>query len=198
MSKEKVQRKVADKTRIKILKAACKLFAEKGFSGTSTQAIAKAAKVNETLIFHHFGSKSELWKKVKNHVVESISLTPVDPKPKSLRLFLEMIFNQHLDAFAQRPELVRILQWQYMEVKQSKLLAGNPVAPTNWLEPIQYLQQIKEINAEMDASFIMIWLTASINIIIFDHMQIFQDKTKRDAFIDNLLTGFESALGTKI
>lgn len=197
MTKEKVQRKVADKTRIKILKAASKLFAEKGFSGTSTQAIAKAAKVNETLIFHHFGSKSELWKKVKNYVVEGISLTALDPKPKSLRLFLEMIFNQHLDAFAQRPELVRILQWQYMEVKQSKLLAGNPLAPTNWLEPIQYLQQIKEINADMDASFIMLWLTSSINIIIFDQLQIFQDKTTRDAFKDNLLAGFERALSTK-
>ena len=37
------QRKEADKTRTAILKAATKLFAEKGYSGTPTAAIAKAA-----------------------------------------------------------------------------------------------------------------------------------------------------------
>ncbi|KTC87703.1 TetR/AcrR family transcriptional regulator [Legionella drozanskii] len=195
MSKEKVQRKVADKTRIKILKAASKLFAEKGFSGTSTQSIAKAAKVNETLIFHHFGTKSQLWKMVKAHVVESISLSPLDSEPKSLRVFLEMIFKQYLDAFAQQPDLGRLLQWQYMEAEQSKLIAGNPLAPTNWLGPIQYLQQINQIKADMDASFIIIWLTASLNIIIFDHRHIFQNKATRDTFIENLLAGFERALG---
>lgn len=195
MGKKIVQRKVADKTRVKILKAARKLFAENGFSGTSTQSIAKAAKVNETLIFHHFGNKSQLWKKVKAYVVEGMSLTPLDPEPKSLRSFLEMVFKQHLDVFTQHPDLARILQWQYMEAKQSKLIAGNSLSPTNWLGPIQHLQKIKEINPDMDASLIIIWLTASINIIVFDHMHIFQDKTTRDVYIDSLLSGFLRALG---
>src|SRR5579883_682910 len=194
MSKKIVQRKVADKTRVNILNAACKLFAENGFSGTSTQAIAKAAKVNETLIFYHFSSKSQLWKKVKAHVVESISLTPLDPEPTSLRTFLEMIFKQRLDAFAKRPDLARILQWQYMEAKQSKLIAGNLLAPTNWLGPIQYLQKTKKMNADMNASLIIIWLTSSINTIVFDHMQLFQDNTLRHTYIDTLLIGFERAL----
>ncbi len=40
-----------------ILFAAEKLFAEKGFEGTSTREIAKAANVNISMISYYFGSK---------------------------------------------------------------------------------------------------------------------------------------------
>lgn len=55
-----------DSTRDKILQAAEKLFAEKGFSTTSISDIALQAKVNRALIFYYFKSKKELCL----HVVE--------------------------------------------------------------------------------------------------------------------------------
>jgi AcrR family transcriptional regulator len=39
------------------------LFASKGYSGTSTREIANQSGVHESLIFRHFGSKQELFKK---------------------------------------------------------------------------------------------------------------------------------------
>lgn len=42
------------------MQAALELFAAKGFDGTSTRAIAQAAGVAESLIFHHFDSKESL------------------------------------------------------------------------------------------------------------------------------------------
>ncbi len=44
----------------KILSVALKLFAEEGFSNTSTSKIAKEAKVSEGLIFKHFKNKTGL------------------------------------------------------------------------------------------------------------------------------------------
>src|SRR3974390_2447936 len=48
-------------TRAEILAAARQLFAEEGYSGTTTRAIAAAAKVNVSLILHYFGSKEDLF-----------------------------------------------------------------------------------------------------------------------------------------
>ncbi|MEE9213580.1 MAG: TetR/AcrR family transcriptional regulator [Thermodesulfobacteriota bacterium] len=48
-------------TRDKILETAIELFANKGFSGTTTKEIADEASVNEALIFRHFSTKSDLY-----------------------------------------------------------------------------------------------------------------------------------------
>ncbi|MDC8103095.1 TetR/AcrR family transcriptional regulator [Chryseobacterium sp. PTM-20240506] len=47
-----------------ILFAAEKLFAEKGFDGTSTREISKAANVNISMISYYFGSKEKLYEKL--------------------------------------------------------------------------------------------------------------------------------------
>jgi AcrR family transcriptional regulator len=45
-----------------IIRAALELFAEKGYDGTTTHAIAQKAKVSEKTLFKYFGSKQELFK----------------------------------------------------------------------------------------------------------------------------------------
>ena len=47
--------------RQQILKTSIRLFAQKGFRGTTTREIALAAGVNEVTIFRHFASKQELY-----------------------------------------------------------------------------------------------------------------------------------------
>lgn len=47
-------------TRLRVLEAANTLFSQKGFSGTGTADIARAANVSEGSIFYHFGSKRAL------------------------------------------------------------------------------------------------------------------------------------------
>jgi AcrR family transcriptional regulator len=54
--------KKTDETRARIIQAASRLFAEKGYAGATTRAIAEAAGVNEVTIFRHFGSKENLAK----------------------------------------------------------------------------------------------------------------------------------------
>lgn len=46
--------------KIHILKVAEKLFAEKGFDGTSIRAIAKEAQINIAMVSYYFGSKEKL------------------------------------------------------------------------------------------------------------------------------------------
>jgi AcrR family transcriptional regulator len=52
----------AQGTRDRILDVAQELFAEHGFSGTSTRAIAEGARVNLAQLHYHFGAKRDLFK----------------------------------------------------------------------------------------------------------------------------------------
>jgi AcrR family transcriptional regulator len=45
-----------------IIRAALELFADKGYEGTTTQAIAQKAKVSEKTLFKYFSSKQELFR----------------------------------------------------------------------------------------------------------------------------------------
>ena len=56
-----IGRMPGDKRREQILQTAFELFSRKGFSGTTTKDIAKAAGVSEAMVFKHFASKDELY-----------------------------------------------------------------------------------------------------------------------------------------
>jgi AcrR family transcriptional regulator len=51
----------ADRRREQILQTAVNLFSQRGFKGTTTKEIAKAAGVSEAIIFRHFATKDELY-----------------------------------------------------------------------------------------------------------------------------------------
>lgn len=51
----------ADRRREQILQTAVQLFSQRGFKGTTTKEIAKAAGVSEAIIYRHFATKDELY-----------------------------------------------------------------------------------------------------------------------------------------
>jgi AcrR family transcriptional regulator len=53
--------------RDRILTAATQLFAEFGFKGTNTRAIAKAADVKQVMVHYYYGSKGQLYDAVLKH-----------------------------------------------------------------------------------------------------------------------------------
>ena len=50
-----------DERRSQILQLAINLFSQRGFNGTTTKEIAKAAGVSEAMVFRHFATKNELY-----------------------------------------------------------------------------------------------------------------------------------------
>ena len=50
-----------DKRREQILQTAVDLFSQRGFKGTTTKEIARAAGVSEAMVFRHFATKDELY-----------------------------------------------------------------------------------------------------------------------------------------
>lgn len=88
-------------TRLALLDAACRLFAEHGFDAVSTRMIAEAAQVNLGGIHYHFGGKEQLYVAAFQHAAVS------EP-----RICLEDVAREHPEL-AQTPqgqaEIIRIM-----------------------------------------------------------------------------------------
>jgi AcrR family transcriptional regulator len=61
-----------DETRERIIQGAAQVFAQKGYEGATTRAIAQAASVNEVTLFRHFGNKKNIFMAV----IERFSALP--------------------------------------------------------------------------------------------------------------------------
>lgn len=94
-------------TRDKILHAARSLFAERGFKGTTTAAIAQHAGVNEALIFRHFPGKQDLYCAILRSKVEAKGFTDLLqaaeshslPVEENIRLVGERLYSSYDSLF---------------------------------------------------------------------------------------------------
>jgi len=66
-------------TRERLLEAASRIFAEKGFRDTTIQDICSAADANVAAVNYHFGSKDNLYLEVWNSVSDVMMKTYVNP-----------------------------------------------------------------------------------------------------------------------
>lgn len=60
---------VENNSKERLLQAAVKLFAQKGFEATSTREICKLAEVNLCMISYHFGGKQELYSAIIENLI---------------------------------------------------------------------------------------------------------------------------------
>ena len=63
----------SDITRERILKAAQRLFAERGYKDTSVRAVVARARVNQAAINYHFGGKDGLYREVLRATIRALT-----------------------------------------------------------------------------------------------------------------------------
>jgi AcrR family transcriptional regulator len=93
-------------TRLALLDAAAKLFAERGFDRTTVRDIAKEAGANQSLLFRYFGSKEALFEAViaRNTREQIASTAPERLFSTSLRSMLEPgERNRTLETYLRSP-----------------------------------------------------------------------------------------------
>ncbi len=101
-----------------IIEAALPLFAEKGYAATSMNAIAKAAGMSKANLFHHFGSKQELYISVLKAACQSsagllneAAKGHIDLSFKNLAPFLQQELQEILD----QPEITLLVMREVIE-----------------------------------------------------------------------------------
>lgn len=173
VKKINLHQQAADKTRLKILEAAQKLFVKLGFSGTSIGAIAKEANINQSLIYHYFENKEDLWRQVKKDLISQIGNNTDNlleaPAIETLDELLIELVDMRYKIYANKPDLIRMLFWQALE-DQGPIIAGTSSSWVNsWIQVIEKLKNEGKISSPLNAGEIMVLLNGIVWAPLISH-----------------------------
>jgi AcrR family transcriptional regulator len=110
----------ADQRKTKTLERVTRVFARKGFDGTTTAELARAAGVSEAMLYKLFGSKKKLYKAMIQHKLEAASgwaQLPVDgvgpdtPEQEFFSTMARAIFSK----VESDPDFVRLLVYSDLQ-----------------------------------------------------------------------------------
>jgi AcrR family transcriptional regulator len=187
-------------TREKILHAALKVFLEKGFAGTSMSMIAKEAQINQSLIYHHFQNKAELWKTIKEEFAHhNYPLGDLQVNASTnLHDFIAEAVQARFNFYLNNPEIIRMMNWQRLEMNQTELAGKNIGAYNTLIEGLTQLKSLGKIRQNIDLENISDFLCSAITAPLYDHLEQFRNDCEyKDRYlrtvIDYIVVGLSSA-----
>ncbi|BBK40708.1 transcriptional regulator [Allostella vacuolata] len=117
------------RTREKILKAAVREFAQRGYAGGRIEGIARRSGVAKGLVFHYFGSKEGLYVAVQERMYESLrrrqdetQLGGLGPVEGMRRLVIDTF-----RGFREMPEIIRLMNEENLH--QARHIRGAKAIP---------------------------------------------------------------------
>lgn|GEM_PF-646282 len=96
----------------KIIKAAIRIFAQKGYDGATMDGIAQAARLTKPMIYYHFKNKKELYLYLIESQVERFynRLQDILTAPRDHLQILSMVIDYYDEAFRTSPEMLQLFQ----------------------------------------------------------------------------------------
>jgi len=173
---------MTDKTKQKILDAALKIFAEKGYTGATIRDITIEAGVNDSTLFRKFKTKKNLFSSVLNQnyqkMNEDFDFVIVNKEFKAPENFLETLIRNLMKLGENNFEFIKLT------VNESNKI------PINFLEEfINTLSEYMEKNIQNDKIDYKIFafnLLSFIYFLILDYGHVFTDHDKIiEKFINN-------------
>jgi len=145
------------RTRRRILEAAFKEFAGKGFAGARVDRIARRAAINKRMLYHYFGDKEGLWREVLRRKIAERqawgAATPDDPI-ESLTYWSELGCRD-LDW-------IRLLKWEALQFLDQPLIDEEKrrQAAEQAVARIQRRQSLGHLDKNMDARYVLLAMMA--------------------------------------
>ena len=123
--------------RLQLIGAALRLFATRGFNGTTTKAIAEAAGVSEAIIFRHFTGKKDLYTAILREKARQDGydetmrlLRGVAARDDDRALVFHLILRT-IESFERDPEFHRLMLYAALErhdlARVSRRVMGMPL-----------------------------------------------------------------------
>jgi TetR/AcrR family transcriptional regulator len=136
------------RTRERILAAALKEFAAKGFAGARIDVIARRAAINKRMLYHYFGGKEKLFRAVLRHKIAErrawgLNLSS-DPAQR-----LPFWFKTACDDV----DWIRLLEWEALQGDGQKVIDEKErlAQAADWLTRLRERQARGELSSEFDA-----------------------------------------------
>ncbi len=182
--------------RHRILKAATTLFIRNGFSGVSLGDVAKKLQINQSLIYHYFPSKEELWKAVKQPFLETLHEEWIEVVPLAgigLRRFLENYLAKELDYWFHHAPTARLMRWCSLEESKT----DNP--PKTATDPLcvalEELQRQGLIASTLDLSVAAALVRSAVKGPFFcNNHAALRTASSREAYLRLIVEGLERLL----
>lgn len=142
-----------DTTRQKIMDAAGRLFSEKGYTETTTLAIAKESGVNETTIFRNFGNKKNLYMEIfcaNTPGAENILLHGLT-NGADLKKDLSLMFREYINTCVQHIPNYRLSVQQVDELQGLTFYTESASRFDNMTaQMVSYLNMLKSFGRIID------------------------------------------------
>jgi TetR/AcrR family transcriptional regulator len=154
-------------TRVAVLDAAERLFAARGYRGSSLEEIGREAGLSRGTPGYFFGSKQRLYGEVLDRILTRAQATLAaasaraqDPS-MSMRELLEELVTAHIGVLTADPTLVRLIQWETLE-GHGQILGAIGAQAHAFVELIQGLGATNEFGPldETTATELLICATA--------------------------------------
>lgn len=142
-----------ERSRGRILSAALKEFASKGFAGARVDVIARRANINKRMLYHYFGNKEDLFKAVLRRKISErqawADTLSGDPE-ETLPFWFE--------AACKDADWVRLFQWEALEGDWQKVIDEKErlESTARGLQRIQQRQARGQISADLDPRHVML------------------------------------------
>ena len=167
-------------TKDTILEAALTIFIEKGFAGAAISQIAKTAKVNQSLIYHHFKSKEDLWVCVKKYCVDDATKNFQNIRHDTLENFVHDLVEVRFSVYA-KDGMRMLVHWQALEPDTSQFygqrLTPHPLFDIS--DHIKELQESKLVRADQDYQVLSGVIFSLASYAFFDFSNAFNLSKKQ-------------------
>jgi TetR/AcrR family transcriptional regulator len=180
-----------ESARQRLVDAAAMVFSEHGFAGSSIAAIAEAAMISKSTIFHHFESKQALYRAVIESAAQEFGrqldsvLSTRDDAGECLRRFQQ----QHLNHLHSKAPITRLVLRQIEDEGHSEAcldLVREVFAP-NFEKLASYLadaQRAGLLRADLQPAVAALVLV-SANIFYFQHARVLSQLPGMEAVGDS-------------
>jgi len=169
----------SDITRERILKAAERLFAERGYDATSIRAIVAKARVNQAAINYHFDGKDGLYREVLRAAFRGLTEQQLDHademKAMSREAALAEFIRRQLRPLLGRDEFsrhMRILNWETVRpTAVFRKLVSEEAAPFMGLA----VQLVRRFQPEADQRTLVaaaVWLLGQCSVFLRNREQL--------------------------
>lgn len=121
------KRNTVEQRRQDMLEAALKIFAEKGYNGSTTAEIARAAGVAEGTIFRHFSTKKELLIAVlEPKILEGLIQLDKEHAEDTPTEFFQLFLKNRMELIKENEALIRLMfaEAQYHSEVREALFKG--------------------------------------------------------------------------
>lgn len=155
----------AEATKTEIIEAAEKLFAEKGFAGTSLRMISEASRASVPLIVFHFKNKKSVYQAVKAAIIQRFVATRNETPPDDLSFpsFIEQMLRVMFRFYRDNPTMLRMAIWGRLEGDNDPW-PGEAEWHHIYHERIRLAQERGEIRPDLTPLSISILVCGSVHI----------------------------------